>query len=189
MSVLRSNGIGDMVARDGSGNLWYYQGSGNPSPPYKPRVKAGSGWSGYTMTGVGDMTGDGKPDLVARASSGNLFENPAFHNRVRLVSSAAQAYVPQLPALLVSVLRVLTMAVTLSAVLVTTTWWLIPLLAVAAIPVIRVSLWRHRPAATGHPKTHRCVVTRIGTPKRRAAQPIVPPCTKTEKATSMKMIS
>jgi hypothetical protein len=76
MSVFHADGTGDMVARDGSGNLWYYLGSGNPSAPYKPRVKAGYGWGGYTMLGLGDVTGDGKPDLLARDSSGGLYVYP-----------------------------------------------------------------------------------------------------------------
>ncbi|MGW5608990.1 N-acetylmuramoyl-L-alanine amidase [Streptomyces sp. NPDC003753] len=76
MSVFHADGTGDLVARDGSGNLWYYQASGNPSAPFKARVKAGFGWGGYTMLGMGDLTGDGKADLLARDSSGNLFVYP-----------------------------------------------------------------------------------------------------------------
>ncbi|MGW4518671.1 N-acetylmuramoyl-L-alanine amidase [Streptomyces sp. NPDC004393] len=76
MSVFHADGTGDMVTRDGSGNLWYYQGSANPSAPFKARVKAGYGWGGYTMLGMGDLTGDGKPDLLARDSSGNLYVYP-----------------------------------------------------------------------------------------------------------------
>ncbi|MDX3094363.1 N-acetylmuramoyl-L-alanine amidase [Streptomyces sp. ME01-24h] len=74
LTELKANGTGDMVARDTSGVLWYYQGSGNPSAPFKARLKVGAGWSIYnTMSGVRDVTGDGRPDLVARDSSGVLW--------------------------------------------------------------------------------------------------------------------
>ncbi|MBY8876186.1 N-acetylmuramoyl-L-alanine amidase [Streptomyces sp. PLK6-54] len=74
MTELKANGTGDMVARDTSGVLWYYQGSGNPSAPFKARLKVGAGWGAYnTMSGVRDVTGDGRPDLVARDSSGVLW--------------------------------------------------------------------------------------------------------------------
>jgi N-acetylmuramoyl-L-alanine amidase/FG-GAP-like repeat len=74
LTELKANGTGDMVARDTSGVLWYYQGSGNPAAPFKARLKVGAGWGGYnTMSGVRDVTGDGKPDLVARDSSGVLW--------------------------------------------------------------------------------------------------------------------
>ena len=76
MSVFHADGTGDLVARDTSGNLWYYVGSGDPSAPFDARVKAGYGWGGYTMLGMGDLTGDGKSDLLARDSSGNLYVYP-----------------------------------------------------------------------------------------------------------------
>ncbi|MFE7115541.1 ABC transporter ATP-binding protein [Streptomyces sp. NPDC057654] len=72
------------------------------------------------------------------------FERPAFHNRVRLVMTAAQAHLPQLPMLFVSVLSVASTAITLGAVLATMAWWLVPLLAVAGLPMVRVTLWQHR---------------------------------------------
>ncbi|SEN70079.1 N-acetylmuramoyl-L-alanine amidase [Actinacidiphila rubida] len=74
LTDLKASGTGDMVARDTSGVLWYYQGSGNPSAPFKARLKVGAGWGVYnTMAGVRDVNGDGKPDLVARDSSGTLW--------------------------------------------------------------------------------------------------------------------
>ncbi|MFJ1583410.1 N-acetylmuramoyl-L-alanine amidase [Streptomyces sp. NPDC088197] len=74
MTALRADGTGDLVARDTSGVLWYYQGSGKPSGPFKARLKTGAGWGVYNMIiGARDITGDGKPDLIARDSSGNLW--------------------------------------------------------------------------------------------------------------------
>ncbi|MFI0925676.1 N-acetylmuramoyl-L-alanine amidase [Streptomyces sp. NPDC021012] len=92
LTALRADGTGDAVARDASGVLWYYQGSGNPSAPFKPRLKTGSGWGIYDrIIGVRDLTGDSKPDLIAREKSGVLWlykgtGNPAvpFAPRVKI---------------------------------------------------------------------------------------------------------
>ncbi|OEJ96600.1 N-acetylmuramoyl-L-alanine amidase [Streptomyces thermolilacinus] len=74
MTALRADGTGDAVARDGSGGLWYYQGSGNPSAPFKARLYVGKGWQIYNlMSGARDLSGDGIADLVARDGSGYLW--------------------------------------------------------------------------------------------------------------------
>ncbi|MFI0722314.1 FG-GAP-like repeat-containing protein [Streptomyces sp. NPDC021224] len=65
---------GDLVARDASGVLWYYEGTGNVTAPFKARTKVGTGWNAYgQLVGAGDLTGDGRPDLVARDASGALW--------------------------------------------------------------------------------------------------------------------
>ncbi|MFB6635207.1 N-acetylmuramoyl-L-alanine amidase [Streptomyces sp. NPDC056362] len=74
LTALRADGTGDAVARDASGVLWYYQGSGNPSAPFKARLRTGGGWQIYDrITGVRDLTGDGRPDVIAREKSGALW--------------------------------------------------------------------------------------------------------------------
>ncbi|MEU0404470.1 N-acetylmuramoyl-L-alanine amidase [Streptomyces sp. NPDC006197] len=74
LTALRADGTGDAVARDTSGVLWYYQGSGNPSAPFKARLRTGGGWQVYDrVIGVRDLTGDSKPDLIAREKSGVLW--------------------------------------------------------------------------------------------------------------------
>ncbi|WP_042415804.1 PKD domain-containing protein [Streptacidiphilus anmyonensis] len=82
----------DLVARDASGVLWLYQGTGNPSAPFKPRVRIGGGWNTYnTIVGARDLNNDGLSDLVARDASGVLWlyqgtGNPSapFKPRVRI---------------------------------------------------------------------------------------------------------
>ncbi|MEU6290603.1 N-acetylmuramoyl-L-alanine amidase [Streptomyces sp. NPDC046988] len=74
LTALRADGTGDMVARDKSGVLWYYKGTGNPAKPFGSRVRVGGGWSVYdTLTGARDLSGDGRADLIARDKSGVLW--------------------------------------------------------------------------------------------------------------------
>ncbi|EYT81671.1 hypothetical protein CF54_18095 [Streptomyces sp. Tu 6176] len=74
LTALRADGTGDMVARDKSGVLWYYKGTGKPSAPFAGRTKVGSGWNTYNaLTGARDVTGDGVPDLIGRDGSGVLW--------------------------------------------------------------------------------------------------------------------
>ncbi|MFF8425159.1 FG-GAP-like repeat-containing protein [Streptomyces sp. NPDC016566] len=72
---LNGDGIGDVLARDSGGTLWRYDGAGNGS--LKARVKVFSGWGGSynAIVGVGDITGDGKNDLVERDTVGNLYRS------------------------------------------------------------------------------------------------------------------
>ncbi|MGW2937569.1 FG-GAP repeat domain-containing protein [Streptomyces sp. NPDC001156] len=69
---LNGDGIGDLVAQDKSNNLYRYFGKGNGT--FAARVKIATGWgASYNgVVGVGDITGDGKADLIARDTAGNL---------------------------------------------------------------------------------------------------------------------
>ncbi|MFE5661155.1 N-acetylmuramoyl-L-alanine amidase [Streptomyces sp. NPDC056517] len=74
MTALRADGTGDVMARDTTGIMWYFPGSGNASMPFKSRIKVSAGWQIYDrMVGVRDITGDGKADLLAREKSGVLW--------------------------------------------------------------------------------------------------------------------
>ncbi|MFB6841127.1 N-acetylmuramoyl-L-alanine amidase [Streptomyces sp. NPDC056361] len=81
LTALRADGTGDVIAREPSGALWYYPASGNPSQPFKTRVKAGTGWGVFNqIIGVRDQTGDGMPDVIGRESSGVLWLYPGTGN-------------------------------------------------------------------------------------------------------------
>ncbi|MER7758592.1 VCBS repeat-containing protein [Streptomyces sp. NPDC097619] len=76
---LTGDGRGDLVARDGSGRLYLYAGTGNPKAPFKAKVKIGTGYQVYRQLVVtGDLTGDGRADLVATDSAGNLWRYDAY---------------------------------------------------------------------------------------------------------------
>ncbi|MFD8718133.1 FG-GAP-like repeat-containing protein [Streptomyces sp. NPDC059629] len=72
---LTGDGRGDLLAQDRSHTLWRYDGNG--SGGFGSRVKVASGWgtSYNVVVGVGDITGDGRADIVSRDTSGNLWRN------------------------------------------------------------------------------------------------------------------
>lgn len=71
---LNNDGRADIVARDSSGVLWLYKGTGSVSAPWSGRVRVGGGWNTFNaFVATGDMTGDGKGDLIARDGAGKLW--------------------------------------------------------------------------------------------------------------------
>ncbi|MFJ4022082.1 FG-GAP repeat domain-containing protein [Streptomyces hydrogenans] len=61
----------DVVGRDRTGVLWFYQGTGTG---LARRVQVGGGWQAYDkLTAGSDLTGDGRADLVATDRSGVLW--------------------------------------------------------------------------------------------------------------------
>ncbi|WP_030193854.1 VCBS repeat-containing protein [Streptomyces sp. NRRL S-87] len=72
---LTGDGRGDLLSRDAFGLLFLHPGDGTGTG-FTPRVRVGAGWDAYdVLTGAGDVTGDGRPDLVAR-SGGTLYLFP-----------------------------------------------------------------------------------------------------------------
>ncbi|MEU0373346.1 VCBS repeat-containing protein [Streptomyces sp. NPDC006283] len=70
---LSGDGKGDLLARDSAGVLWLYRGNGNGSA-FATRQKVGTGWGQFSaLTGAGDIDGDGRSDILARAKDGNLY--------------------------------------------------------------------------------------------------------------------
>ncbi|MFJ3784537.1 FG-GAP repeat domain-containing protein [Streptomyces sp. NPDC090093] len=71
---LSGDGRADLLARDTSGGLWLYKGTGKATAPYAARVRIGGGWQGYDQLVVtGDLTDDGRADAVARDRTGTLW--------------------------------------------------------------------------------------------------------------------
>ncbi|MBT2555834.1 VCBS repeat-containing protein, partial [Arthrobacter sp. ISL-5] len=72
---LTGDGKADLVARDSSGVLYIYPGTG--SGGFGSRIRLGSGWNAMTaLDASGDLTGDGKADLVARDCLGEISDSP-----------------------------------------------------------------------------------------------------------------
>ncbi|MFE0652920.1 FG-GAP repeat domain-containing protein [Streptomyces sp. NPDC059534] len=72
--VAGTDGAPDVIARDKSGVLWLYQGTGDRHKPLTGRTRIGGGWQVYDqLAGGGDLTGDGRPDLVATDKAGVMF--------------------------------------------------------------------------------------------------------------------
>ena len=63
---------GDILARGSDGALWLYRGDGQGGFA-STRVQIGSGWAPFTaLMAGGDFSGDGEPDVLARAQDGRL---------------------------------------------------------------------------------------------------------------------
>ncbi|MFC9733626.1 FG-GAP-like repeat-containing protein [Streptomyces roseolus] len=68
------DGRADILARDGSGTLWLYKGTGVSTRPFATRQKVGGGWNTYRQIVVpGDVDGDGRADLLATTPGGTLY--------------------------------------------------------------------------------------------------------------------
>lgn len=88
---LNNDGYGDLLALDGSNVLWFYESKGTVVG-FFDRVRVGGGWGAYNkLLGAGDLTGDGRADLVARGTDGALYVYPGtgsgtapFSDRVKI---------------------------------------------------------------------------------------------------------
>jgi hypothetical protein len=76
--VTGGGGVADILAIDGSGNLWLYanSGSGDAGMFAGGRTKVGQGWSGYTLAAVAPLHGSAPSGLLAIDPGGNLWYYP-----------------------------------------------------------------------------------------------------------------
>lgn len=66
--------VSDAIARDRSGVLWLYEGTGTGTKPFLPRKRIGGGWGIYDrLAGGSDLTDDGRADVVATDRAGVLW--------------------------------------------------------------------------------------------------------------------
>jgi ABC-type multidrug transport system fused ATPase/permease subunit len=72
------------------------------------------------------------------------FENPDFHDRVKIALIAAQLHAPNLPFTVMTLTRTALTLATLGTALVVMAWWLLPLMLAAALPSVRVALLQQR---------------------------------------------
>ncbi|MFE1957605.1 FG-GAP-like repeat-containing protein [Streptomyces sp. NPDC059479] len=72
---LNGDGYGDLLAQDTSNVLWRYAGTATGG--FKARAKVADNWgaSYNVVVGAGDITGDGKADIVSRDTSGKLWRS------------------------------------------------------------------------------------------------------------------
>ncbi|HEX7306636.1 GH25 family lysozyme [Lentzea sp.] len=62
----------DLVAARQDGTLWLYANGGNDSAPYSAGGQIGTGWGVFTRIAAGDVTGDGRADLVGVQPDGTM---------------------------------------------------------------------------------------------------------------------
>ncbi|MFE0454658.1 FG-GAP-like repeat-containing protein [Streptomyces sp. NPDC058914] len=88
---LNGDGVGDLLTQDKANNLFRFFGRSNGT--FAPGVKLYANWGApyNALVGVGDTTGDGKADLVARDTAGVLYRIPgngkgSFSPRVKIAT-------------------------------------------------------------------------------------------------------
>ncbi|MEW1550732.1 FlgD immunoglobulin-like domain containing protein [Streptomyces tsukubensis] len=75
MGDMNNQGCDDLVVRNTAGELWRHEGTcaGLPGPT-SAKVRIGTGFASFdTILAAGDLTGDGRGDLLARKPDGKLY--------------------------------------------------------------------------------------------------------------------
>ncbi|MDV5147610.1 VCBS repeat-containing protein [Streptomyces sp. SBC-4] len=88
---LTGDGRADITARDKAGVLWLYKGTGDYKAPFADRTKIGGGWNVYDrLLSVGNSDNDGKVDLLARKTTGELLRYSGTGNAARPFTAPVQ---------------------------------------------------------------------------------------------------
>ncbi|MFH8623509.1 FG-GAP repeat domain-containing protein [Streptomyces vietnamensis] len=88
---LTGDGRSDITARDKAGVLWLYKGTGDYKAPFAGRTKIGGGWNVYDrLLSVGDIDADGKVDLLARKTTGELLRYSGTGDAARPFTAPVQ---------------------------------------------------------------------------------------------------
>lgn len=94
---LNGDGRADLVARQTStGDIYFY--AGTAAGKFLPKTRINTDWRTYAqITGVGDITGDGIPDLLGHDRNGGLWRynglgNGRFAPRVKVFSDWGRSY-------------------------------------------------------------------------------------------------
>jgi GH25 family lysozyme M1 (1,4-beta-N-acetylmuramidase) len=67
------DGRADLIARKPDGTLWLYANGGSNTAPYGTASQIGSAWQQFGWFLTGDVTGDGRADVVAAKPDGTLW--------------------------------------------------------------------------------------------------------------------
>ncbi|MFI6420096.1 FG-GAP repeat domain-containing protein [Streptomyces sp. NPDC050842] len=88
---LTGDGRADITARDKAGVLWLYKGTGDYKAPFAGRTKIGGGWNVYDrLLSLGDSDADGKADLLARKTTGELLRYSGTGDAARPFTAPVQ---------------------------------------------------------------------------------------------------
>ncbi|MER6958960.1 FG-GAP-like repeat-containing protein [Streptomyces sp. NPDC000618] len=88
---LDGDGRGELLAQDRANTLWRYDGNGVGGFTSRVKVAAGWGASYNVVAGIGDITGDGRADIIARDTSGTVWRHAgngkgSFGARVKIAT-------------------------------------------------------------------------------------------------------
>jgi hypothetical protein len=73
LADVTGDGRADMVAAHADGTLWLYANGGSNTTPYDTGVQIGTAWQQFTWILGGDVTADGRADIVAERPDGTLW--------------------------------------------------------------------------------------------------------------------
>jgi hypothetical protein len=73
LADVTGDGRADMVAARADGTLWLYANGGSNTTPYDTGVQIGTAWQQFTWILGGDVTADGRADIVAERPDGTLW--------------------------------------------------------------------------------------------------------------------